>query len=140
VRVLLRCDAERQAVGTGVDNIVTTSGGSIGNIVVNSTNVAAPAYGCTFGHSVQPGATLTLNGPYSTIQADISSVPLQSLIALAGGATLNQIVLQNPPDFSGTTPNRPASPYVGQSFFDTTIALPIWWNGANWINAAGAIV
>lgn len=38
------------------------------------------------------------------------------------------------------TAARPASPAVGRIFFDTTLGLPIWWNGADWINAAGATV
>lgn len=41
---------------------------------------------------------------------------------------------------SGTTVARPTIHAVGDTYFDTTIGLPIWWNGANWINAAGAIV
>jgi hypothetical protein len=39
----------------------------------------------------------------------------------------------------GATAARPASPAVGQTFFDSTLGLPIWWNGTHWINAAGVI-
>lgn len=125
-----------QAVGTGVDNIVTTAGGSLGPIVVNATNAGAPPYVCSFGHSVKDGAGLTLNGPFSAIHADTSSLPLQSLITLAGGATLDQIRRTNQPNFSGTTASRPTIPYVGQQFFDTSIGRPIWWDGTNWITTA----
>jgi hypothetical protein len=46
---------------------------------------------------------------------------------------------------SGTTANRPVDSVqvplqIGQYYFDTTIGRPIWWNGANWINAAGTVV
>lgn len=41
---------------------------------------------------------------------------------------------------TGSTGSRPIGPVTGQRFFDTTIGLPIWWNGTNWINAAGTIV
>jgi hypothetical protein len=47
---------------------------------------------------------------------------------------------------SGTTANRPVDDNVqlplpiGQYYFDTTIGRPIYWNGTNWINAAGTIV
>lgn len=42
---------------------------------------------------------------------------------------------------SGTTAERPAIQlHVGQTFFDTSINRPIWWNGTNWINASGTIV
>lgn len=133
-----------QAIGTGVDNIGSTSGGSYGNIVVNSPNPGAVAPACVlqFNHSAQLGATLTLNGPFSTIKSDISSIPLQSLISLLGGATLNQIERINQSNFSGTTLQRPTQVFVGLQYFDTTIVpnRPIWWNGAAWIDAAGALV
>jgi hypothetical protein len=42
---------------------------------------------------------------------------------------------------SGATTGRPTERLqVGQYYFDTTIGRPIWWNGANWINAAGTVV
>lgn len=41
---------------------------------------------------------------------------------------------------NGATGARPTSPVVGQQFFDTTLGLPIWFNGTNWINASGTIV
>jgi hypothetical protein len=46
---------------------------------------------------------------------------------------------------SGTTANRPASTaliklLVGQYYFDTTLGIPIWWNGAAWVNAVGVVV
>jgi hypothetical protein len=42
---------------------------------------------------------------------------------------------------SGVTANRPTGRLeVGQYYFDTTIGRPIYWNGTNWINAAGTVV
>jgi hypothetical protein len=42
---------------------------------------------------------------------------------------------------SGTTTERPTERReVGQYYFDTTIGRPIYWNGTNWINAAGTVV
>lgn len=44
----------------------------------------------------------------------------------------------------GTKTQRPTlNLLVGQSFFDTSLGatgLPIWWDGANWINASGTVV
>jgi hypothetical protein len=125
-----------QLVGTGVDNIFESSGGSLGEIHVNSTSALAPPYSCNFGHSVQPGVTLTLNGPFSAINADLSSVPLQSLVALAG-ATLDQITRTNQPNWSGATVNRPTAVFTGLQFFDTDLGYPIWWNGLIWVDATG---
>lgn len=42
---------------------------------------------------------------------------------------------------SGTTLQRPTLKLlIGQPFFDTTLGLPIWWNGKVWINASGTTV
>jgi len=46
---------------------------------------------------------------------------------------------------NGPTANRPVdSPQlplpIGLFYFDTTINRPIWYNGTNWINAAGTVV
>lgn len=37
------------------------------------------------------------------------------------------------PVIAGTTANRPALPRVGETWFDTTLNLPIWWNGTEWV-------
>lgn len=42
---------------------------------------------------------------------------------------------------SGATSNRPTQNlYAGQLFFDTALNIPIWWNGAAWVNASGVVV
>jgi hypothetical protein len=46
---------------------------------------------------------------------------------------------------SGITADRPVNTEriplaIGQYYFDTTIGRPIWYNGTNWINAAGTVV
>lgn len=46
---------------------------------------------------------------------------------------------------SGTTANRPANTIliklqVGQVYFDTTLGIPIWWDGTDWVNASGTVV
>ena len=38
---------------------------------------------------------------------------------------------------SGTTANRPSTPPTGKFYLDTTLNLPIWYNGTNWIDATG---
>lgn len=39
---------------------------------------------------------------------------------------------------SGITAKRPTKLlWVGRTFFDTTLALPIWYDGTGWIDAAG---
>jgi hypothetical protein len=42
---------------------------------------------------------------------------------------------------SGATAVRPTdSLQVGQFYFDTTLGIPIWWDGTDWINASGTAV
>ena len=41
---------------------------------------------------------------------------------------------------SDTTAKRPATPAIGQRYYDTTLSKPIWWNGANWRDAMANIV
>jgi hypothetical protein len=42
---------------------------------------------------------------------------------------------------SGTTAERPAIQlHVGQTFYDTTLDRPIWWNGTVWKKADGTTV
>jgi len=44
---------------------------------------------------------------------------------------------------AGNTASRPAGlapANVGRTYFDTTLGIPIWWNGAAWVNASGSVV
>jgi hypothetical protein len=42
---------------------------------------------------------------------------------------------------SGTTADRPTTRLtIGQTYFDTTLGYPIWYNGTNWVNSAGTTV
>jgi hypothetical protein len=81
--------------GGSADNFFTSWGGSLGNVVVNAS-LGAPSYNVRLGHSAQPGATLTLNGPDSIIQVNANARPQPGLIVLAGGAVLGQVVDTNP--------------------------------------------
>ena len=41
----------------------------------------------------------------------------------------------------GDTASRPsANKYIGLQYFDTTLGIPIWWNGTIWVNASGTQV
>ena len=36
-----------------------------------------------------------------------------------------------------TTPGRPLSPEVGRMVFDTSLGIPVWYDGAQWVDATG---
>lgn len=40
----------------------------------------------------------------------------------------------------GTTAQRPSDAQAGDTFLDTTLGQPIWFDGTNWIDATGAVV
>lgn len=52
---------------------------------------------------------------------------------------LNGQVVANFPGY-GTTVQRPEDPGTGDLYFDTDLGLPIWWNGAAWVDATGGVV
>jgi hypothetical protein len=42
---------------------------------------------------------------------------------------------------NGTTADRPTQRLqTGQYYFDTTLGIPIWYNGTAWINASGTVI
>lgn len=42
---------------------------------------------------------------------------------------------------NGTTANRPTQNLqVGQFYFDTTLGIPIWYDGTDWVDATGTVV
>lgn len=42
---------------------------------------------------------------------------------------------------AGPTSDRPVKNILaGYTYFDTTLKLPIWWDGSGWINASGTSV
>jgi len=40
----------------------------------------------------------------------------------------------------GPTAERPSTNYAGQRYFDTDLGQPIWYDGAGWVDAQGAVV
>jgi hypothetical protein len=40
----------------------------------------------------------------------------------------------------GATGDRPSSPKLYEFYFDTTLGIPIWHDGTNWVDATGSTV
>jgi len=121
-----------QQLGDGVCNIFQSEGGSIANISLTAQHnpgmSPGPAYACTFGHSVAPGAMLTLNGAYSTVEYNANALPLDSLITFLGGATAAQLIPVNHADgcWSYNGDAVPSVKYIGTN---TNFDFPINTNG-----------
>lgn len=42
---------------------------------------------------------------------------------------------------AGPTAERPAQALgIGQTYFDTTLGMPVWWHGAAWVDGTGRLV
>lgn len=74
-------------------------------------------------------AAYTIIGPDPALQQLVTQV--QAMYILISKAV-------NTPDY-GTTAQRPpaAANALGQTYFDTTLGYPIWWDGGAWIDATG---
>lgn len=83
-----------------------------------------------------------LEGPIGSTVIAItdSSGTLPSEWGAAFVGTVGFVSFQGRNGLQGTTAERPSTGpvLVGMQFFDTTIGLPIWFDGAIWIDAAGA--
>lgn len=52
----------------------------------------------------------------------------------------NQVVSRKYVTLNGNTASRPTSSVIGQSYFDTQINQPVWWNGSTFVDATGTPV
>lgn len=60
---------------------------------------------------------------------------------LLGAVKLSNVTLSGTWTMFGPTTNRPTSPLVGDTYFDTTLGKPIWYKGSNaWVDATGSTV
>jgi hypothetical protein len=106
----------RQSNVSPSSNLLQTSSGNLSNLEIDAT-LPGPAtpYTADLGSSILQPSAITLSGAFSSVAADVSSLPALSKITLAGGATLAQIALKNTAlglgyvpsnlaDWSGTPP------------------------------------
>ena len=70
------------------------------------------------------------------VSFEISDVPTSSTVQLTIPNVSGTISIEH----GGITANRPNPARSYQYYFDTTLGKPIWYNGANWVDATGTIV
>lgn len=123
-------DGEGDIVGVATEDIPNNSTGRVTTFgVVHDLNTSA----FTDGARLYSTATGTLT---ASVTASFVGIVLNA--AVSGGQIL--VFPSSPPHASGTTAQRPTARGIGFRFFDTTLGIPIWWNGAAWINASGVVV
>ena len=75
--------------------------------------------------------TLTTSLTSSFVGVVINASPTNGRVLVSPGQVVQA---------SGTTAQRPTTIEVGSKYFDTTLGIPVFWNGAAWVNASGAVV
>ena len=48
--------------------------------------------------------------------------------------------IETHPPIGGPTEERPLDPFLYGCYFDTTLGIPIWWDGTKWVDAGGVAV
>ena len=51
-----------------------------------------------------------------------------------------QVVNRKYVTLNGVSASRPTSSVLGQYYFDTSLGIPVWWNGTAFVNSAGVVV
>lgn len=85
---------------------------------------------------------MKLSTRYPSVDLDTDGSNLRSVLHAIWDTLRRIAIAHNEPD-SGTTAQRPTQELVaGQTYFDTTLGQPIWWDAAAavWVDATGAPV
>jgi len=82
--------------------------------------------------SSRSGVSSSLIAHNSTLSRDAANAhPISAITDLTSELSL---------DTADITASRPPMPVTGQRYFDTTLGIPIWYDGSNWIDATGTTV
>jgi hypothetical protein len=83
---------------------------------------------------------MKLSTRYPSLDLASDASNLRNVISTIWDAFRRVALAFNTPD-AGVSASRPTQELtVGQPYFDTTLGLPIWWNGTDWIDSAGTVV
>lgn len=138
----------RIATGGG-QNIFITPDAGVGLIVgVATEDIANNSTGrvTTFGevHDLNTAAFVDGDVLYSTSAGALSTTPSSSFVGVVTASHAVSGTLLVSPDRrvvgNGTTAQRPTTRVVGFTYFDSTLGIPVFWSGAAWVNASGAVV
>lgn len=130
---------------TSLDNLVTNN--RLNDVaVLEFADTGANGNQWTMEETGTNTITLSYAGtPHMTLENGTGNVTFVGWVAgstpTAGGhMTTRDYVANQEGASSGATGARPVTTVVGYMFFDTTLGLPVWWNGAAWVDATGTIV
>ena len=101
-------------------------------------------YQCTISNASGQGVWISrayghVNSPTMTDNAEDYSIPLNEI--QTDGSYISDrgtpLVME---DSFGTTAERPDPVMDGFNYFDSTLGIPIWYDGTNWVNSVGTTV
>ena len=78
------------------------------------------------------GQTATVSG--KTYQATSISPPVWKNVTDGTHGRRLEVL-----EADGISANRPSNPDTGDPYFDTTLGIPIFYNGTNWVDALGTV-
>jgi len=130
------------SVLVGLDNGLGNIVGVMTHDLPNNSNGRATTYGLVRDINTSAftdGAIL-----YATSTGTLTTTLTSSRVGFVLNAAVNDgriLVLPTRRNTStGTTAQRPTTITTPFTYLDTTLGIPVFWNGANWINASGAVV
>jgi hypothetical protein len=123
-------DGQGTICAVSTDDIPNNTNGNVTVLgLVRDLNTAAFAAGSTV-YSSAAGA-LTGTPSASTVGTVLDSHASTGAILVRPFRTLGAV---------GTTAQRTTVRPTGFAYFDTTLGIPVFWNGAAWVNASGGVV
>ena len=75
-----------------------------------------------------------------TVQAYLASTAFSGRKVTDNPVDRNQVVPRGYVTRNSTTALRPTTSVLGESYFDTTVSKPVWYNGTAYVDAAGNII
>jgi hypothetical protein len=131
----------RQSTFDVIENVITLSGtGTIGIDFANSTNLMFIKNRITGAAQGILRNAKTLTGCIMEDNVFVSCTANYVGVTNSTATMKNNIFEPGVRVKSGVTADRHTPLYVGETYYDTTISKPIWWNGTVWKDSAGTTV
>lgn len=110
--------------------------------IANNANGRVTVFGTV--HNLDTNAFVDGDSLYVTAAGALTTSVTPSFVGTVTNAHLTQgSIFVHPQSFDhpdGTTAARPTTRSLGYMYFDTTLGIPIFWNGTAWINSSGGLV
>jgi len=114
-----------KAIGVWTANNATADAAATGDTLIDTGNKTAGT-GASGKIKLQTGTSV--GGARGNIELDALTIDYKR-------SASKDKIWEN-----GATGARPGTPLTGHEYFDTTLGIPIWYDGTNWVDAQGVTV